>query len=92
MLHPSTQKLIDRLAIMTAQNKIDWIEKDNGDVLYATEGYIVRLTPEPPRVLLTTENGKALEDVTATQLNAAAHGEGGTLRLPAQDTSVSVCF
>ena len=78
MLHPSTQKLIDRLAIMTAQNKIDWIEKDNGDVLYATEGYIVRLTPEPPRVLLTTENGKALEDVTATQLNAAAHGEGGT--------------
>lgn len=78
MLHPSTKKLIDRLATMTAQKKIDWIEKDNGDVLYATEGYVVRLTPEPPRVLLSTESGKSLEDATATVLNATMHGDGGT--------------
>ncbi|WP_300395661.1 hypothetical protein [Henriciella sp.] len=78
MLHPSTQKLIDRLAAMTAQKKIDWIEKDNGDVLYATEGYVVRLTPEPARVLLSTDNGKALEDATSTVLNATAHPDGGT--------------
>lgn len=78
MLHPSTKKLIDRLAAMTAQKKIDWIEKDNGDVLYATEGYVVRLTPEPPRVLLSTEGGKALEDATTTVLNATPHDDGGT--------------
>lgn len=78
MLHPSTKKLIDRLAAMTAQKKIDWIEKDNGDVLYATEGYVVRLTPEPPRVLLSTEGGKALEDATATVLTATPHDDGGT--------------
>ena len=78
MLHPSTKKLIDRLATMTAQKKIDWIEKDNGDVLYATEGYVVRLTPEPPRVLLSTESGKSLEDATSTVLNATMHGDGGT--------------
>lgn len=78
MLHPSTQKLIDRLAAMTAQKKIDWIEKDNGEVIYATEGYIVRLTPEPPRVLLTTENGKSLEDATTSLLTSAMHADGGT--------------
>lgn len=78
MLHPSTQKLIDRLAAMTAQKKIDWIEKSNGDVLYATEGYVVSLTPEPPRVLLSTEGGKALEDVSASLLNGASHADGGT--------------
>ena len=78
MLHPSTKKLIDRLAAMTAQKKIDWIEKDNGDVLYATEGYVVRLTPEPPRVLLATESGKSLEDATTTVLNATPHDDGGT--------------
>ena len=78
MLHPSTQKLIDRLAAMTAQKKIDWIEKDNGDVLYSTEGYAVRLTPEPPRILLSTDSGKALEDATSTVLHATPHAEGGT--------------
>lgn len=78
MLHPSTKKLIDRLAAMTAQKKIDWIEKDNGDVLYATEGYVVRLTPEPPRVLLSTESGKSLEDASSTVLTATAREDGGT--------------
>ncbi len=78
MLHPSTQKLIDRLAAMTAQKKIDWIEKDNGDVLYATEGYVVSLTAEPPRVLLTTANGKSLEDASAALLNSAPHKDGAT--------------
>lgn len=78
MLHASTQKLIDRLAAMTAQNKIDWIEKDNGEVIYATEGYVVRLTAEPPRVLLTTDAGKPLEDATATLLKSAPHADGGT--------------
>ncbi|MEQ9317483.1 MAG: hypothetical protein RLN72_16660 [Henriciella sp.] len=78
MLHASTQKLIDRLAAMTAQNKIDWIEKDNGEVIYATEGYVVRLTAEPPRVLLTTEAGKPLEDATSTLLKSAPHADGGT--------------
>uniref|UniRef100_UPI00351866BE hypothetical protein n=1 Tax=Henriciella pelagia TaxID=1977912 RepID=UPI00351866BE len=78
MLHASTQKLIDRLAAMTAQKKIDWIEKDSGEVLYATEGYVVRLTAEPPRVLLTTESGKSLEDATSTLLNSAPHADGGT--------------
>lgn len=78
MLHASTQKLIDRLAAMTAQKKIDWIEKDNGEVIYATEGYVVRLTAEPPRILLTTESGKPLEDATSTLLKSAPHAEGGT--------------
>ncbi|MGB3627677.1 MAG: hypothetical protein WA989_17755, partial [Henriciella sp.] len=64
--------------VMTAQNKIDWVEKDNGEVIYATEGYVVRLTAEPPRVLLTTESGKPLEDATTTLLKSAPHADGGT--------------
>ncbi|WP_084417942.1 hypothetical protein [Henriciella litoralis] len=78
MLHASTQKLIDRLAEMTAQGKIDWIEKDGADAVYATEGYSVALTGEPPRIVLATEGGKILEDTGAADLNSAPAPEGGS--------------
>lgn len=79
MLHPSTQKLIDRLAEMTAQKKIDWAEADEtGGVVYATEGYAVILTANPPHVSLTTENGRLLEEAGETALSDTPHEGQGT--------------
>lgn len=78
MLHPSTQKLIDRLAEMTAQKKIDWAEADeNGGVVYATEGYEVILTANPPHVSLTTEKGRLLEEAAESALSDTPHDEHG---------------
>ena len=77
MLHPSTKKLIDRLAEMTALKQIDWAETEDGGVVYATEGYSVRLTDTPPQVVLATENGKMLEEASEGLLKDTPHDEHG---------------
>lgn len=78
MLHPSTQKLIDRLAEMTATKKIDWTEYQNGGVSYATEGYSVVLTAAPVELVILSSAEKELERATVDQLMATAVSEGGT--------------
>ncbi|WP_018146587.1 hypothetical protein [Henriciella marina] len=78
MLHPSTQKLIDRLAEMTALKQIDWAEADDGGVVYSTEGYSVRLFDSPPHVTLATEKGKTLEEATADILKETPHDSRGS--------------
>ena len=78
MLHPSTQKLIDKLAEMTALKQIDWAEAREGGVIYATEGYAVKLTESPPRVTLATEKGRILEEASASVLKETPHEERGT--------------
>ena len=77
MLHPSTKKLIDRLAEMTALKQIDWAETEDGGVIYATEGYSVHLTDTPPQVMLATEKGKALEEASEDLLKDTPHEEHG---------------
>lgn len=77
MLHPSTKKLIDRLAEMTALKQIDWAETENGGVVYATEGYSVHLTDSPPQVVLATEKGKLLEEASEGLLKDTPHEEHG---------------
>ena len=78
MLHPSTQKLIDKLAEMTALKQIDWAEAREGGVIYATEGYAVKLSESPPRVTLTTEKGRILEEASASVLKETPHEDRGT--------------
>lgn len=75
MLHPSTKRLIDRLAEMTRQRKIGWSETGSG-VSYETEGYTVSLTGEPHSMQLLARDGRVLEDVTAESIGATA-GEDG---------------
>lgn len=77
MLHPSTKKLIDRLAEMTALKQIDWAETEDGGVIYATEGYSVRLMDTPPQVMLATERGKTLEEASEDLLKDTPHEEHG---------------
>lgn len=77
MLHPSTKKLIDRLAEMTALKQIDWAETEDGGVVYATEGYSVHLTDTPPQVVLATEKGKLLEEASEGLLKDTPHEEHG---------------
>ena len=78
MLHPSTQKLIDRLAEMTAAKKIDWAEHENGGVRYATEGYSVVLTEAPVELVIFSSAEKELERATVDQLMATPESDGGT--------------
>ncbi len=76
MLHPSTKKLIDRLAEMTELGKLDWVEGEGGKILYSTEGYSVSLSESPNEVLITSKDGKELEHATADEL-AASQNESG---------------
>ncbi|MCH2457214.1 MAG: hypothetical protein MK186_04115 [Henriciella sp.] len=77
MLHPSTKKLNDRLAEIPALKQIDWAETEDGGVIYATEGYSVRLTDTPPQVMLATEKGKTLEEASEDLLKDTPHEEHG---------------
>ena len=77
MLHTSTRKLIDRLSEMTELGKLDWIESDDGNIAYSTEGYSVTLTESPNEVVITSKDGKELERASAEQI-AATETEDGT--------------
>lgn len=77
MLHPSTQKLIDRLSEMTARGKIAWTDADNGAVNYVTEGYSVLVTDEPNELVIISKEGTELERAAATEL-AETSAESGT--------------
>lgn len=61
MLHPSTQKLIDRLAEMTALGRLSWSKLDNGKVSYTTEGYAVEVTDAPHDFVILSKTGDELE-------------------------------
>ncbi|MEM6898869.1 MAG: hypothetical protein AAF583_03735 [Pseudomonadota bacterium] len=79
MLHPSTKKLIDRLAQMTAQQKISWVlgERENS-IAYETEGYRVLLDGDPPSLRLTDALGAELETADHSLLSDTSHADGGT--------------
>ena len=78
MLHPSTQKLIDRLAEMTETKKIQWAEQTGENVVYATEGYSVVLTAQPVELVIYSDSEKELERATVDQLLATPAVDGGT--------------
>ncbi len=79
MLHPSTKKLIDRLAEMTGQKRIDWLAGDRDDTLvFDTEGYRVLLQGDPATLRLTDALGRELESASPDELAATPHDGGGT--------------
>lgn len=79
MLHPSTKKLIDRLAQMTAQQKISWALGDSeNSIAYETEGYRVLLEGSPPYLRLTDALGTELETAAPDVLADTPHADGGT--------------
>ncbi len=77
MLHPSTRKLIDRLAEMTELGKLDWTEGENGSLVYSTEGYSVRLPEGAQEIIIQSIDGKELERA-ATEDLASTMSEHGT--------------
>ncbi len=77
MLHPSTKKLIDRLAEMTELGKLDWTEGENGSLVYSTEGYSVRLPEGAQEIIIQSIDGKELERAAAEDL-ASTMSEHGT--------------
>ncbi len=78
MLHPSTQKLIDRLAEMTERGKLDWTDAGNQGVNYVTEGYSVSLVGVPAELVITSSEGKELERATAQELADTPSDSQGT--------------
>ena len=77
MLHPSTCKLIDKLSEMTHQRKVAWTEDARGSVTYDTEGYKVVISGDPHGVLLTTVEGKVLEEATPEDIADTPATNGG---------------
>ncbi len=77
MLHPSTKKLIDRLAEMTELGKLDWTEGDNGSLVYSTEGYSVCLPDGAQEIIIQSIDGKELERAASEAL-ASTMSEHGT--------------
>lgn len=78
MLHPSTKKLIDRLAEMTELGKLDWVEGENDTLIYSTEGYSVCLAAGASEVVINSIDGKELERASAEELAATTTDEGGS--------------
>jgi len=78
MLHPSTKKLIDRLAEMTERGKLDWTDGPDDAVTYVTEGYSVSLLTQLNELVITSKDGKELERATADELNATPTEAGST--------------
>ena len=77
MLHPSTKKLVDRLAEMTELGKLSWTEGERGPI-YSTEGYSVHLSLETGDLLITSKDGKELERASASDLGATPNDNGET--------------
>jgi hypothetical protein len=76
MLHPSTKKLIDRLAEMTELGKLDWTEGEDGSLIYSTEGYSVCLPDDIDEVIIQSIDGKELERAAADALAATTSDDG----------------
>lgn len=78
MLHPSTKKLIDRLAEMTADGTLAWEEHPAGTPVYETEGYTVTLSGNPVELLICNRDGMEVERAAADALAATPSLDGGT--------------
>lgn len=78
MLHPTTQKLINRLAEMTSARKIDWTIRPNGDLVYSASFYSIVLTASTKGLVIYDDEGKELEHITANQLIATSASEAVT--------------
>lgn len=76
MLHPSTKKLIDRLAEMTELGKLDWTEGENGSLIYSTEGYSVCLPEGAQEVIIQSIDGKELERAATDALASTMSDDG----------------
>ncbi len=80
MLHPSTQKLIDRLAEMTDRGRLGWTKTDQGQLSYTTEGYSVSITGEPHELIIFSKAGDELERASAPELAETPTETDGTYR------------
>ena len=69
-IHPSTAKLIRRLADMTANRQLDWQEVDQSGVQLAVADYHVLIRLDPVSLVITTLAGEELERVDSDQLQA----------------------
>ncbi len=76
MLHPSTQKLIEKLIEMTEDSKIAWQEGDEETCFYDTEGYRVTVGQSPSRLVLQDASGRVLETVSDALLSASMDADG----------------
>ncbi|MEM1149607.1 MAG: hypothetical protein AAGI03_03505 [Pseudomonadota bacterium] len=87
MMHPSTKKLLDRLADMTRQRRIAWQETSSGTgVAYAAEGYTVHFIKEPQTLQLSDARGNILEEVTSADLAATQNDDGDPYTTVFDDT------
>jgi hypothetical protein len=77
MLHPSTRRLIDRLADLTRDQNIDWTEGEAGACLFASGEYKVELVAEPVTVTVYDDRGRPVEQADADILNATPHEDEG---------------
>lgn len=69
-IHPSTAKLIRRLADMTANRQLDWQEIDQSGVQLAVADYHVVIRMDPVSLVISTLSGEELERVDSNQLQA----------------------
>lgn len=76
MLHPSTQKLIDRLAEMTDTGRLSWGAGEDGAVVYSTEGYSVTVTDGAHELVIHSHEGAELERASHEDLTATVQADG----------------
>ena len=76
MLHPSTQKLIDQLAAMTGNQKINWTSRQDDIVGFDAGDHRVVLTAAPVELVIYDRACQERERATLKQLKATATPSG----------------
>jgi hypothetical protein len=76
MLHASTQKLIVKLCELTEAGHIAWTHGEGRTCTFETEGYLVEVQAQPPRLRLLHVDGRELERADETDLASQPSPDG----------------
>lgn len=78
MLHPSTRKLIERLAEVTSQGQLLWRENNSGGIVYTADGFSVVLKARPYSISIRDGSDRELELISQEQLEQIIITSGGS--------------
>lgn len=75
MIHPSTERLIKKLADMTLRNRVNWDLGDNDEIYHDTEGYRIRIDSNPLEILITDTSAREIEALSYEDLFSPVPGQ-----------------
>ncbi len=78
-MHDLTRELIDRLATLTREGRIPWVEGPGQNAFgFEADGYAVSVdaAPSGPMIVVADSEGRELEALTGEELSESRNAEG----------------